>query len=719
MTIAPNSDIYVSDLEHNVVDKFRVNGANEYEYVCEFTGFGFSGSACLKNEPTVQATPTEVAFNQPDGVAVDREGDVYISDYASRTIYEYNSKGEDVRGIQFNKISSGGSVGALEQPAEVVVDATGNMYVQGSEPEAGLYKLKRNSFIGEVQSSETLTGFEDEPHPHGLAVDQTTGLLFVASLDGGSDDFLITEHDQTGSVISTFGQETLGSGSNIRRGIAVNETVGEATSGDVYVVSGDGKAIDVFSPLVPLASASTGGVASNGRTGATVEGTVNPESKTLEADCEVEYGTTTEYGSSVPCSPSSAGTGETPVHVTAVLSGLLASTVYHYRFLAVNSNGANPGPDATFETLASVEGVLTGEAIDISQTGAVLTGALKPNGVDAHYYFQYGESTAYGAAVPVPPGEDAGTVAEKLAEIPVEGLKANTAYHFRLVASNELGTTYGGDKALVTLPNKPTVISESATRVFPSSALLGAVVDPETANTTYHFVYGPTETYGSIAPANDLVLGSGSQGLHALFTVEGLQSGTTYHYAIVASNRGGSKIGPDQTFTTLPAALPEVVTGSVSELAANSVTLTGTVNPDGVPTSYEFDLGTDTTYGSRIFGEAGSGGQPFTVGVGVQGLQAGTLYHYRLVATNAYGTVYGADQTFVTPGFASSLLLSPVVAPLVPTPVFSVPSVAGAITPKATVPRTKAKPKKKAKTGAKGRKARRTVRARRKRGKRR
>ena len=139
----------------------------------------------------------------------------------------------------------------------------------------------------------------------------------------------------------------------------------------------------------------------------------------------------------------------------------------------------------------------------------------------------------------------------------------------------------------------------------------------------------------------------------------------------------------DETFTTptLAALLPEVTTGAASEVSPNAASISGTIDPRGVPTSYEFDIGTDTTYGSQqVFGEAGSGTQPSTLALGLQGLAAGTLYHYRLVATNRYGTVYGADETFATPAFPTALLASPVGAPLVSAPAFNPPSTSGVVT---------------------------------------
>ncbi len=118
-----NGDIYVSDVNDNVVDKFRVNGSNEYEYVCQFTGFGFVGTACLKNEPSVQGSPTEATFGEPDGVTVDREGNVYISDPVNKVIYEFNSAGEGIRVMQVTYLNSFGET-TLERPADTAVDSS-------------------------------------------------------------------------------------------------------------------------------------------------------------------------------------------------------------------------------------------------------------------------------------------------------------------------------------------------------------------------------------------------------------------------------------------------------------------------------------------------------------------------------------------------------------------------------------------------------------------
>jgi hypothetical protein len=320
--------------------------------------------------------------------------------------------------------------------------------------------------------------------------------------------------------------------------------------------------------------------------------------------------------------------------------------------------------------------------VSVHRTSATVEGTVNPESeeLEAGCEVQYGETTSYGQTVACFPtdvgvGEAAKPVTAEL--VGLQGMA--TTYHYRVVAVNTNGPNPGPDQTLTTLPNVPSVLTESATQLLPREVLLGAIVNPEKGNTTYHFVYGPTAGYGSSAPAANVELGTGIEGLQALSTIGELRPGTTYHYAIVATNRGGSTVGPDQTFTTPAARPPVVVTGPASEVSQNGASISGTVDPQGVPTSYEFDIGTDTTYGSRVFAEAGSGSEAGTVSLGLRGLASGTLYHYRLVATNTYGTVYGEDETFTTPGFPTALLVSPVGAPLVPTPVFSPPSIGGAI----------------------------------------
>jgi hypothetical protein len=99
------------------------------------------------------------------------------------------------------------------------------------------------------------------------------------------------------------------------------------------------------------------------------------------------------------------------------------------------------------------------------------------------------------------------------------------------------------------------------------------------------------------------------------------------------------------------ATAPAVVTGTASGVGSTTATLNGTVNPNNAATTYHFEYGPTTAYGTSIpvpNGSAGSGSTAVAESANVTGLTASTLYHFRLVATNSVGTTNGTDGTFTT-----------------------------------------------------------------------
>ena len=100
---------------------------------------------------------------------------------------------------------------------------------------------------------------------------------------------------------------------------------------------------------------------------------------------------------------------------------------------------------------------------------------------------------------------------------------------------------------------------------------------------------------------------------------------------------------------THPAKGPSVTTGTATSLTGNSATLNGMVNPNGTSTTYHFEYGTTTNYGSATpSASAGSGTSTVSVNAAIYGLISDTTYHYRLVANNSEGTSNGDDKTLST-----------------------------------------------------------------------
>lgn len=111
-----------------------------------------------------------------------------------------------------------------------------------------------------------------------------------------------------------------------------------------------------------------------------------------------------------------------------------------------------------------------------------------------------------------------------------------------------------------------------------------------------------------------------------------------------------SDTGNDQVERWSPEAAPAVSAGATTK--RNGASLTASINPHGWATSYHFEYGTSAAYGTDVPAsdvEVGSGVRNVSVSQPVTGLVAGLTYHYRVVAENAYGVSYSADQTFTVP----------------------------------------------------------------------
>ncbi len=115
--------------------------------------------------------------------------------------------------------------------------------------------------------------------------------------------------------------------------------------------------------------------------------------------------------------------------------------------LLVALGGALAGAgDAAKTPKAGPPQALTGAATTLRGTSATLLGVVDPNGVATTYYFQYGPTIAYGKVTPT------ASLAEGFDKIkvgkPVTGV--SIGYHYRLVATNADGASFGKDRTIST-----------------------------------------------------------------------------------------------------------------------------------------------------------------------------------------------------------------------------------------------------------------------------
>jgi len=212
-------------------------------------------------------------------------------------------------------------------------------------------------------------------------------------------------------------------------------TSGNSNVANVTTLSATGVPVVITSPATLIASFS-----------ATLNGLVDPHG--LSTSVYFQYGPTTSYGSTTSAQTKS---GNTYQSVRVNISGLAASTAYHFRIVATNSGGTRYGSDTTFTTLSATGApvVATNPPTNIASSSATLDGTVDPHGLSTAVHFQYGTTTSYGSTT-VSQTKTGNTYQNVTADI--TGLTAGTTYHFRIVGTNSTGTRYGLDRTFAAIP---------------------------------------------------------------------------------------------------------------------------------------------------------------------------------------------------------------------------------------------------------------------------
>jgi hypothetical protein len=176
--------------------------------------------------------------------------------------------------------------------------------------------------------------------------------------------------------------------------------------------------------------------------GAALMGSVHPQGFATTA--WFEWGTTTNYGNTG--FTTNVGNGTNFVTLSPGLTGLSPSTTYHFRVVGTNSYGIRYGQDQSFWLGTPV--VVTLPASDITTNAATLNSTIIPSGPSAQAWFQWGLATNYGS-VTAPGALLASTLPTSVTNR-VQPLLSGITYHYRIVATNGFGASYGGDLAFTT-----------------------------------------------------------------------------------------------------------------------------------------------------------------------------------------------------------------------------------------------------------------------------
>ncbi len=215
-----------------------------------------------------------------------------------------------------------------------------------------------------------------------------------------------------------------------------------------------------------------------------------------------------------------------------------------------------------------------------------------------------------------------------------------------------------------------------------TATLTGTVNDEERPLTECYFEYVEAASYKPASPdpyasgarvacehpdAAEVSSDSANHAVHA--DIEGLTGGTLYDFRLVATTnpavpyRGGTKDGQNVSFAA--AARPVVEAASAGEVSSTFVRFGAKIDPVGSATTYMFEYVDAADYTAALAehagnpyakggsvpapaGEIGEGDEAVAVSVPAGGLSPGTVYDYRVVASNGVGATDGANGTFAT-----------------------------------------------------------------------
>ena len=283
------------------------------------------------------------------------------------------------------------------------------------------------------------------------------------------------------------------------------------------------------------------------------------------------------------------------------IADLTPARTYHFRVVLENkAHEKTVGPDQPLTTL-SLEKPAVEPGVNppsLTPFEATVEGLVNPESQTTTYELEYSTTKPAGAKLEgrcdgrrhgCPGGLwcAAGEISTGAVLTPA------TTYYYQLLATNETGTTEGVVESFETPPTiKPRVESESTQGVTPFEATLDAQVNPNYQKTTYLFEYA----------TNEALTGDGNNHEHQRTGRlrwpdrerrhgQHPDTGCTYYYRVIATNKTGTTNGPVEKFEVPALVKPTVENENASFPTPLEGTLEAQIEPDYQPTTCEIQYG--------------------------------------------------------------------------------------------------------------------------------
>ncbi|MEM2388530.1 MAG: PKD domain-containing protein [Candidatus Thermoplasmatota archaeon] len=325
-----------------------------------------------------------------------------------------------------------------------------------------------------------------------------------------------------------------------------------------------------------------------------------------------------------------------PSSFSSKISNLEVNKTYYFRAVAKNSEGIACGEEKNFTTSVILPSVVTISAENITSNSAYLKGKIEDRGGDecCQAWFEYGETTSYGFATNI-------LYLNKNEEflIPIENLTAGKTYHFRAVAKNSKGISYGSDKTFKTNSTKATVETSIASYAV---ILTANLIDTGGEVCYVCFEYWKEGNETIYRTEEKAVSSTG------IFeeTISDLECNTRYYYRAIVRNSQGISYGTNLSFLTSsapPAPRVEIGDAIPSYNNASVECYVSLMSNDFCYLWFELWNGKKISSEVMVFEEDGYLNYTF------EGLESGKEYFYRAIAVGSDGGIgYSEIKNFLT-----------------------------------------------------------------------
>jgi virginiamycin B lyase len=397
-----------------------------------FTQPGVNAIGAITTAGVVTSYPIPTAASEPTGIAAGPDGALWFTERLAAKVGRITTAGA----VTEFPVTGG-------KPGGIVTGSDGNLWfaVDRSGLSPATPRIGRMTPAGAV--TELPLRFNAQ-QPVELAT-APGGDLVVTQAAGASSGGSLTRMSTAGSAGEYTFQVTPVDQQRDPVGIVMGP------DGNLWITGGASNVGRLTAGTAPLAT--TSGASAVTQTGATLNGKVTPGGS--RPGWVFEHGTSTSYGSITPLTVINAADG-VERDVSRSLTGLTPGATYHFRTVATTIDGTDRGADEQFTTSSAPVTPIVDEdlyATEITAHGAKLGGRVTPNGAATDIHFEYGPTDGYGSST------STATSGTGSAPVPitanVSGLPAWSTVHWRIVATNSAGTTFGPDRVVRTYTDLP------------------------------------------------------------------------------------------------------------------------------------------------------------------------------------------------------------------------------------------------------------------------